>query len=573
MRGSWVVCASVLVIATTSPSAAQTTRPVVDAQRSAQLAGSVNSAPKNMKVRFSMGLVRPEREAQAALRSVSDPASAEYRKFPTRSAIKSKYGIQKSVLAPVRSNVRAAGLTLSLDDTGVFVTVKGTVAKMSKWLSAPIRVRRANPRGLHITMLTTQGRPPKAIRQYVTEFVAMDVKVSGSSNLSYEGRNEGTPKSCLPGRAPDLSEYTYSFNQLRSVYGIDTLPASKELGAKTRVTVMGQGEGFSRQALASSAKCFGLPKLSISRVSVPGLSIPLPVGTEGNLDVQVVQAVLPAGSKVTVVESAAYDLRDFLSYATAYSRKHLPHVATTSYGYCERDLRHLPRGTVDLTESVLTRMSLAGTTLFSASGDRGSSDCINNATGKGPKRRAVDYPSSSPYMVAVGGTRISLNKANERTAEVVWNASQLQPPLGPEKLAGGGGTSIRFARPWWQDGIANWRNRSVPDIAAHAAGSPGWPLFTTDDGDQSVAVVGGTSATAPFIAATVGVMAAHQGRPFGQLQPALYSMPNSAFYDVTEGSNDLFGQGCCRAGVGFDRATGLGVPRFERWLQDLPPAR
>jgi hypothetical protein len=50
----------------------------------------------------------------------------------------------------------------------------------------------------------------------------------------------------------------------------------------------------------------------------------------------------------------------------------------------------------------------------------------------------------------------------------------------------------------------------------------------------------------------------------------LYALPQSALLDITKGTNDLFGQGCCQAKVGFDKASGLGAPKFERWLQDLP---
>jgi hypothetical protein len=36
----------------------------------------------------------------------------------------------------------------------------------------------------------------------------------------------------------------------------------------------------------------------------------------------------------------------------------------------------------------------------------------------------------------------------------------------------------------------------------------------------------------------------------------------SAFFDITQGDNDLAGVGCCRATVGYDLASGLGVPNW-----------
>lgn len=573
MRRSVIVLVPLLLASAATPAVAQTSRPVPGPHSASALAAAARKAPASTTVRFAMGLIRPEGEAAAALRAVSDPASPDYRHFPSRAKIRDRYGVQPSVLKPVRSNVRRAGLSMSLDDTGVFVTVKGTAKRMGKWLNSPVMLRKETLSGLKVTMYTSKGEPPKSIREYVTHFVALDVRVAATSTLSYSGRNEGTAQSCLTQRAAQLSKYVYSYNQLRTAYGLDALPSSAAVGQKTRVTVMGQGDGFSRESLRSSANCFNLPELSVKRVSVQGLSTPLPVGTEGDLDLQVVQAVLPPSSEVTVVESAAYDLRDYLAFSTAYSRKRLPHVVTTSYGYCEPDLLRLPRGAVPLTESVLLRMSLAGVTVVAASGDRGSSDCINNATGRGPKGKAVDYPASSPHVVAVGGTRITLDAANKRVDEVVWNGSKLAAPLGPEEVAGGGGTSRYFSKPWWQQGAVGGSMRSLPDVSLHAAAGPAWPLISVEAGQQSANPVGGTSAAAPFFAATIGILAAHQDAGFGLLQPTIYSMPTSGFHDITKGTNDLYDRGCCSASVGYDRASGRGAPVFERWLQDLPGRR
>jgi kumamolisin len=535
--------------------------------------GETSKAPGATKVTFYVGLARPEDAAAQALRKASDPDASGYRRFPSRSTIAGDYGAHRWALRAVRDSASGAGLSVKLDETGVFAAVSGTAKQMRNWTGQPVMQQRADRDGLQVTLLVTGGRPPKAVRSAITEYVPLDLRVTRTA-LSYSGTNAGSPRSCLPGVAPDVSRYTYSYDQLRTAYGLDALPRSVKVGKRTRVAILAQGQGFSRDALAASAFCFRLPEMRFTRVPVPGLTAALQPGVEGDLDTQVVQAVLPPGSRVTVVEASAVDERDFLAWATAFSQKHLPHVATTSYGYCEQDLGAIGGEVLSLTESVLRRLSLAGTTVFAAAGDRGSSDCVNNATGRGSRAKAVDYPASSPHVTAVGGTRIALDARNRRAREVVWNSTALAAPLGPQATAGGGGTSRIFDRPWWQDGVTGSARRVVPDVAAHSADAPAWPLMSVNRrGEVRVGSVGGTSAAAPFVAASVAVIAAEQQVPFGLLQPALYALPPSALYDITEGTNDLFDRGCCRAKVGFDQASGLGAPRFDRWLSDLPKAR
>jgi subtilase family serine protease len=541
-------------------------------ERGARVTGEPRKAPGSAKVTFSLGLQRPESSAEKALRAVATPGSDSYRRFPGRKRIASQYGATPEAVEAVRKSAEKAGLTFRLDRTGVFARVTGKAAKMSAWLGKPVDVLEATRGGLRATFYGSDGRVPKKIRRYVPEAVLLDVQVAAPrATVAYAGKNLGTPRSCLPGASPQTSEYTYSYSQLINAYGVDALPWSPKIGKRTHLSVVAQGDGFSRSALRSSALCFGLPEMSFKRVPVPGLSTALPVGDEGNLDVQVVQAVLAADSRVSVIEAASFDLRDHLTWATVYAQKSLPDAATTSYGFCERQLRSLPPGALELTQSVLLRLGLAGTTVMAASGDRGSSDCVNNATGKGPRRKAVGYPGTSPYVLAIGGSRIDLTPENTRSSEVVWNATKLGAPLGPQDTAGGGGVSRIFDRPWWQDSRTKTSGRVVPDISAHSAGAPGWPLISLDDkGQPIVAPVGGTSAASPFVAATVALIAAKQKRPFGLIAPTLYALPQSALLDITKGTNDLFGQGCCQAKVGFDKASGLGAPKFERWLQDLP---
>lgn len=538
------------------------------------------------KISFYVGLKRPEAKARKAYRAVSNPTSDDYRRFLPRRKVAKKYGASKATIRKARRSVGKYGLKLQPDDTRVFARVYGTARQMKNWTGRAVRREVEVVPGGKITFYYTRTAWPKQRTPGVSEYFFLDVRSRysrkaaklSSANPAYDGQRSGTPlDSCLPGDFAKVNKYTYSVNQLRTAYGIDALPT--DVGPQTRVAIVAQGGGFSDNAMTAFAGCFGLPQATFDRVSVPGLRGKLPLDPEGDLDTQVVSSVLPAGSRVSVVETSGYDWRDFLTWSTVFGLDHLPDVATTSYGMCEpRQVEYVGLWGLTMTESVLLRLGLAGTAVFASTGDSGSSGCVNQNTGTGSRQRAVSYPSSSPYVTAVGGTRIALDAANQRVEEVVWSGQALDSSDMPaEDVAGAGGRSELFRVPWWQKRVSA-TSRTVPDVSAHASGLPGWPLITTGDAGQLiVGPSGGTSASAPFVAAGFGVIAAGEraaGRPaLGPVQPWLYRLARTspdALYDVTVGNNDVFGKGCCSARNGYDRASGLGAVRFDRIAQSVP---
>jgi tripeptidyl-peptidase-1 len=109
-------------------------------------------------------------------------------------------------------------------------------------------------------------------------------------------------------------------------------------------------------------------------------------------------------------------------------------------------------------------------------------------------------------------------------------------------------------------------------VTAQAAIVPGWPIVL----NQSLQTVGGTSGAAPFTAAAYSLLSAAQraeGKPaLGLANGWFYAAASTAgaFRDVTVGSNDLEGVGCCTAAAGYDRASGLGSPVWSSLPGSLP---
>lgn len=249
-----------------------------------------------------------------------------------------------------------------------------------------------------------------------------------------------------------------------------------------------------------------------------------------------------------------------------------------SYGECERSVRgrHAPpseRAGANLMDAMLVRLGLAGVSSFAAAGDFGS-------TCNGQPFPGVAWPASSPFLTAVGGTRLRLNAANERREEVVWNDT---PWTSAEAGggAGGGGYSAVSKRPPFQvqapfaPAIPATTRRAVPDVSAHASMFPGWPVVLAGHWELD----GGTSAATPLIAGAFAALSARERAlgqpPLGPVNGLLYELEEnhpSDFYDVVAGDNayDPKVPGYSAA-PGYDLASGLGVPDFSSLLEALPP--
>jgi hypothetical protein len=176
------------------------------------------------------------------------------------------------------------------------------------------------------------------------------------------------------------------------------------------------------------------------------------------------------------------------------------------------------------------------------------------ASGDDAYDAGVSYPASSPRVVAVGGTHLSRTSSTPRGwTESVWN-----------NLSGGTGSgcSASEAKPAWQSVIATstCAKRAITDVSAVADPATGVAVYFTYDQGSSAgwSVFGGTSASAPIIAATYALA----GAPSTDRHPgALPYVDRSDLNDVTSGSNGTCAKASlCRAGTGWDGPTGLGTP-------------
>jgi kumamolisin len=243
-----------------------------------------------------------------------------------------------------------------------------------------------------------------------------------------------------------------------------------------------------------------------------------------------------------------------------------PRVISCSYGNPEDE----PKGAwtaqaVKLVNGAFEQAAAQGITICCASGDEGSADEPATSTPH------VDFPASSPWVLACGGIRVEADPAaGSISSEVVWN------DLAKSEGATGGGVSRLFAVPEWQaaadvppnaDGSGK-TGRGVPDVASLA--DPETPMWVLSPGGQ-LGGVGGTSASAPMWSALITLLNQLTGTPLGFCNPQLYAHLKDSLVDITEGDN-----GSYKAGPGWDACTGWGRPNGTQLLQALgvsmPPA-
>jgi len=227
-----------------------------------------------------------------------------------------------------------------------------------------------------------------------------------------------------------------------------------------------------------------------------------------------------------------------------------------------------------------------GTVITAAAGDSGYLNWTEAEEAKSGYFVGADYPASSPHVIAVGGTKLTLS-GGARQSETVWNDGETYG-------AGGGGCSERFTAQPWQQEVSDWTaigcgsKRAIADVSADADPVTGVAVYDSvpypEEGGSTTVLnwvpIGGTSVASPIIAS----MFALAGGAHTVEYPAetLYShIASPLLHDITEGGNGKCdgvystcsgsmsplsafdcGKGAliCNATLGYDGPTGVGTP-------------
>ncbi|HKS67074.1 MAG TPA: S53 family peptidase, partial [Candidatus Acidoferrales bacterium] len=413
-----------------------------------------------------------------------------------------------------------------------------------------------------------------------------------------------------PGFPPEFSTpsglHAVAPGDYATIYNINPLYGAGINGTGAKIAVVGRSD-FAFQDVTDFRNTFGLsanaPQIVMNGPD-PGI-VNTGEQLEATLDVSWAGAVAP-NAQIIFVETASTATTDGVDLSEEYIVDNdLADVMTESFGGCEAGTTAADAAAI----SALAKQAAAeGITYMVSTGDSGAEGCDNpntQASATGPI--SVNVLASSPYTVAVGGTKFnegttpskywkstnstSLSSAISYIPENVWNESCVSGCGTNGKgsiFAGGGGASQFFGKPSWQSAVAGIPQdgaRDLPDVSLTAAGHDPYLLCFQYSCEQGVlAGVGGTSASAPSFAGVMALVNQKTGSRQGQANYVLYrlaaqetfskcngssasSPPASTciFNDTTVGNNAVPGEsgyGTSSAKYqstsGYDLATGLG---------------
>ncbi len=226
--------------------------------------------------------------------------------------------------------------------------------------------------------------------------------------------------------------------------------------------------------------------------------------------------------------------------------------------------------------SILQGAAADHVTVVASTGDTGPfSDMqafASTVAAPGTPVKEVSLPASDPFVLAVGGTTLTVNSVTGAyISETAWNTSASFSQPGS---ASGGGFSHLYARPAYQDGVPGiGAMRGVPDVAGDADAADGAPIVFAGGSTPWIIPASGTEAAAPLWAGLMALADQYAHHDLGFVNPAIYRIARSsgyhkAFHDITTGNNVMtmpypIGTVGYKAAPGWDPATGWGSPNAQ----------
>lgn len=575
-------------------------------------AARVGAVPSTTGLSFKVVLnLRDEAGAEALAQSVSDPSSANYRKFVSAAQWRSRFAPTDAQVKQVTSWLKSQGLKVGqIPANHRYVMVSGATASVNSAFGTSMSHFRYKGRtetapataltipaslgslvagvaGLDSTARATPQSSTGSTNSVSTDGLRGMTKVTSDTTLpgppdvfvnsgpcsSYYGQKSATSVPTLPGVKNPMPYVVCGYKppQIRSAYGEDTMLQSGYDGRGATVAIV---DAFASPTILKDATNYAKKNDPSHPLRSYQFSQSLPASYnsidecggngwygEETLDVEAVHATAPQANILYVGAASCGDY-DLNSAVNTVVDNQLAQVISNSYGFSGE-----PTSISDVAEDHQTAMQAAGegiSLLFSA-GDNGD-EIANTGT------RTVDYEASDPYVTAVGGTSLAVTQSGGYGWEQGWGTGKSTlkdgawTPLPPAYVyGGGGGTSQLFKQPKYQQGVVptsisnyfgNGAYRAVPDVAMVGDPQTGFLVGETQafpDGTTKYSEyrIGGTSLSSPLFAGVVAVANQANGGPLGFLNPKLYKLAGtSAFTDVNH-------QGVTDAVVRVDFANGV----------------
>ena len=542
--------------------------------------GRVNLA---QVVQVTVALSHPEAAGENALvAAMYTKGTPAYHRFLTPAQYAAEFGVSQPSYDRVLTSLTRNGMTAVYQSPSrTLITLQGTLAALQRTFDVSLSEFRA-PDGSTFYANTNAPTVPAGVS-----------RVLGLNSLASTLPPQTNQTLCAPTGGICVGAVTAQ--DLWDVYG---MPSSNQ-GQGEKIGVIGAGDfNQPEKDLRQFESEFKLPQVDV--IAHPVADDETYTSGEGEwaMDSEASTGMAPD------VESLTYYFGQALGSADAFDAwvtdPNGPTQANYSVGGCEA--LNLALGTPVVDDPIFEQAVLEGRTLFVSTGDTGGS--CTAVTGNGFLNTGVpqvEYPASSPYVTAVGGTVLytSGSTPDSRVSEIGWTHS-------------GGGTSTMEARPAWQDGVNNTTTgapgvtepgvcltdnalnpvsgnvpcRGVPDVSdmsgditvlsAEAGRQYAGNGYQDVEGGTDLAD-GGTSLASPLWVGTWTRLQAASQNGLGFAPPALYDLaynPTSDaadFYNVAVGTNGQWRDNPTSPldPTGWSYVSGLGVPNVGPMMKTL----
>jgi len=482
------------------------------------------------------------------------------RTYLTHQELLGKCGSDPAAVSRIEAFARAHRLVVLRDDPATAsLEVAGTVADVNQAFGVGL-----------LDYTQAQLGDFHARTQEVSVPAELDGDITGVFGLNNHAVLARRPRlaTAIQASLPQARRPWFVPGELAQVYNFPQADASGQC-----IALLEFGGGVEDADLAAYFRQIGVREPKVSVIALGGVSTnpqldPQATG-EVMLDIEVAGAL--AGGTSIAVYFSTFDEKGVIDaiHAVINDTTNKPSVVSISWGWDENQpfsngILWSPAAIQHVNESLLAAAQL-GISVCVATGDDGAEALLRDG------RAHVNFPATSPYVLAVGGTTLhvaSSARGGTHVTEVVWND-------GPGSGTGGGISDVT-PRPAWQDGIVppsinpgHFAGRGIPDVAADADPATGYYVMS----GGRYAVAGGTSAAAPLWASLLARINARLGARTGNFNALLYQKfgPAGVLRDIVTGNNDTDGLlgGLFAAGTGWDACTGWGVPDGAKLLQAL----
>jgi subtilase family serine protease len=563
--------------------------------KASNLKGAANDAGA-VGFRVYLGL-RNQAQAEALARAVSNPSSPSYGKYLTTGQFQNQFAPSQADVAAVKSWLQGLGFSIvNVPTNNHFVSAEGTVSQAEAAFGA--KLNEYAVAGKTLRAPATDLTIPASLSATVAGVLGID---ESSALIAPQTREPAAPPAAGFRNAPPCSTYWNQFNtattavsdptqcasnvllpnyagssrpfapcgyfgaQLQAAYGVRSAIAGGTDGRGVTVAVI---DAFASPTIETDANTYfsrhGIPTFKsgqFKQIVPPGIYRRAvnknmdPQGWYGeeSLDVEAVHTMAPGANVVYV--GAPNNHQDLDAALNHVVEKRLADIVTNSYGF---STEFLPKGYIKPYNDTFIQAALEGIGVYFSSGDDG------DETFGGPSSTAtVDWPASSPWVTAVGGTSLAEGTAGNPAQylfETGWgtNRNRINCTGFLKALANawcssevylygsGGGTSRLFAEPSYQLGVVpatlanRWGTpgRVVPDIAAVGDPNTGMLIGQTQQFSTGAQYdeyrIGGTSLSSPLVAGIMAVAQQARGKQIGFANPVIYSLPSGAFHDIVD---------------------------------------